>query len=225
MFNWLTVKPKRERDKKVALPPEIFRPFYLKKIDDNKTPREMSELAAFFAAASVLIDEGTMVSLPVRNEAASRMVLAEIAPHFNDVKIVYVDDEADVVNMRLIKPESAALFHNGRSGISGIMRDFFRTGDISLWTSERRRKIGSFTVDNSKLAPYDVPDTQSLKQYITSAYFNAEEDLSLTPTGWTFEDGLRDSIALRFFAAFVPQITLVVDLDEGRVIGVDLSKE
>lgn len=44
------------------------------------------------------------------------------------------------------------------------------------------------------------------------------------PRGWQFDDNLKESAALRFFAGLAPFLALTVDADTGRVLALYLSR-
>src|SRR5690554_2457373 len=119
----------------------LHKQFNLKKVTFGQSPSSISDLAVFFLAGSVILDERMLVALYAKSEMAQRMILENIAPHFEDVKVVYVEDEIEIINMQYVKSESVALFNNNNSKLMVIFKDLYRTNDMSVWKPKMKREI------------------------------------------------------------------------------------
>jgi hypothetical protein len=218
MFDWLSTYVPENKENKF-----VQRPFYLKRIHVNE-PSSMNELAVFFIAGSVILTDNMMVSLSVKKPHARELILNDVATHFKEVKLVYFDDQVEVINMQYIKQESKAIFYNNKSMFMEIVRDLFRTKDMNNWITPARRALSRYTINADKIETLDIPNTQDVKRYITAEYIDQEQPLAFTPTGWKVEEDLKHSIFIRYMAAFVPKINLFMDMDKNEVISLELTK-
>lgn len=198
--------------------------FHLKKIPSDQSPTEMNDLALFFLAASVMLEESMMVPLYARSEMAQKMIFEHIAPHFHDVKVVYVEEEIEVIQMQFVKAESVALFNNSSSGLITVLKDLYRTTDMGVWRAGKKRSIAYYAVQKERFDHQTCWVSPDLQRFITEAYLERNETLTLIPTGWQFTEDLKQSYFLHFITSFVPVVALLVDEDSNEVISLELSK-
>ncbi|TLS50790.1 hypothetical protein FE782_19030 [Paenibacillus antri] len=198
--------------------------FSLKKITFDQTPSDISDLALFFLAGTVILDERMLVALYARSEMAQKMIIEHIAPHFKDVKVVYVENEIEVIQMQFLKSESADLFNKSTSELMTIIKDLYRTTDMSVWKAGEKRELGFYAVDKEQLDNQSLFIFPELQSFITEAYLESNESLILIPTGWSFHDDLRHSIFLNFITLIIPAVTLLVDENTSEVVALKLSR-
>lgn len=201
------------------------RPFYLRKFNFEQPPSSINEIALFFLAGSVILDESMMLSLYAKSDSVQKTIMNDIAPHFEDVKIVYVENEIEIINMQQIKCKSVLLFNKSDSEVIEIIKDLYRTNDMSVWKPEGIRETSHYAVNKEKLDKRNCSVFVELQRFITEAYMDIGEPLVLFPTGWNLEDGLIKSPFLVFMASFVPIITLLVDDSNNQVVAVKLSSK
>ncbi|BCG59159.1 hypothetical protein [Paenibacillus sp. URB8-2] len=199
--------------------------FRMEKVDMMTIPTSATVLAQLFLSPSVWLNDNIMHEIWGQNEEIRRLIMDEVAPHFLDVKLCVKEGEIETIYMRHVRPESKALLDSVQTGILPVMEDLYRHRDTSLWHHKGRRKLLYYTVKNEAISSSKLPDTQGLEKVLQKAYFDRNEDYRLLPLGWTFDDSLRESAALRFFAGFVPVLTLVVDSETNQVITLGLSRE
>jgi hypothetical protein len=201
----------------------IQRKFHLKKMSFVDSPSFIDALAIYFIACSVLIDENMMNTLYIRDENTRNLLLNSVAPHFREVKKVYVENKHEVVNMQYVRKESVELFHSNTSHIKQLVHDIYRTKDMSIWQHEGKRDLDYYSVNLSELAPLAIPHTNEIVRYLTIEYLDQDEAFRFIPTGWEFEQSLKNSVALRFFSTFASIITLIVDKTMNQVIMVEIT--
>ncbi len=198
--------------------------FHLKKMTFDHAPTDISDLALFFMAGCILLDERTLVALNARSDLAQKMILDQIAPHFIDVKVVYVEDEIEVIQMQYPKSDSVHLFNNSDSRLKTVIKDLYRTTDTGVCVSGTKRKIHHYAVKKAQLAKQPFFAFPELERFITEAYVMGDESLVLLPTGWKLDEEVRHSAFLGFIASFIPAITLLVDENTSDVVALKLSK-
>ncbi|MNI35783.1 hypothetical protein D3C73_898180 [compost metagenome] len=218
MFDWIEETIPTNRSTKQIL----GRRFNLKKVS-LESPASMSELARLLSAGSALLADNMMNVYTAKDETVRYLIMNDIAPHFEDVKIVYVEDEIDVVNMQYLKEESKKMFDSTNNGIIQVIHDLFRTNDMSIWTDGKKRELTRYSVKLNELDKYVIENTNDIQDFFTKGYFDLGKEFSFIPTGWTLVDELKESKALRFFATCIPCITLVVDLSNKQVVMIQLS--
>lgn len=155
----------------------------------------MTELARLLSAGSMLLADNMMNVFSAKDETVRSLIMNDIAPHFEDVKIVYVEDEIDVVNMQYLKEESKKMFGTTNNGIIQVIQDLFRTNDMSIWTSGKKRELTQYSVKINELDMYDIPNTKDIKDFFIKGYFDLGEEFNFIPTGWTLEEKLKESKA------------------------------
>jgi hypothetical protein len=199
--------------------------FHMEKVTMDQFPSTMTALAQYFTAGSIWLTDNFSVGIPGHNEEVRRLIMEELASHFVDVKLCITEGEIETIYMQHVRPESKKLFADAKTSVLPVMEDLYRHHEISEWRHEGRKKLLYYTVNISALKPYDAADTQGLKTVLRKAYLDQGKEFVLMPLGWLFDDSLRDSIALRFFAGFVPSLTLVIDSDSNQVITLQMSRE
>lgn len=178
----------------------------------------MTEAAVFFVSYCMLVAEETLISLPVQSDQSKILIIEEISIHFEEVKMVYLEDKLKLINMRIVKEKSKNLFRNSSLVIKEIMFDLYRSPNNCNLKSTRPRSFDRFTVINNEIELLEIPNTSKLKKYIEEEYFKTGEVLNLGPTGWMFEDGLKQSQCLRFLSSFAPKISIQVDTESKEVL-------
>lgn len=90
MFHWLEeIEPKMNTEASH----DDHKQITIKKLELNTTLESISVLAQFFIAGSAMLSKNTVVQLPASNKKAYSTILNEIAPHFQNVKVVLKDNE------------------------------------------------------------------------------------------------------------------------------------
>jgi hypothetical protein len=161
MLNWIEeFKPINKGMEKIQ-----NRRFNLKKVSFG-SPSSMTELARFVSAGSFLLEDNMMNILSAKDETARNLIMNDIAPHFKDVKIVYVEDEVEVVNMQYLKEESKKLFDSTSNGVIQVLKDLFKTKDMSVWKSEKKRDLIQYAVKIKELDMHDIPNTKDIREFL-----------------------------------------------------------
>ncbi|NOU96369.1 hypothetical protein GC093_24595 [Paenibacillus sp. LMG 31456] len=185
----------------------------------------MTVLAQFLNASSVLLPGNTSVQLEIVNEELHKLILEELAPHYENVKAVIIDDYIKTLIMEQLKNDSVEIFRSmdQRGELSPLIKDFYRSSDRNLLGPHKMsRTCRYFIVLPDKLEPMKLTGTDSLRKWIHNGYIQRNERLALSPTGWVLHDELKNSVALRFFASFCPRVGLVVDADDMKIVGFDI---
>lgn len=196
-----------------------LKPYRIERIELASVDK-ISELAILFVAGCVWGSESTMVSLPTRNDCSRTKILEEVAPHFRDIKLVWQDNRIDKINMQHMKEESKQLFLNNDVEMIEIVRDLYRTVDVTNPMHSPRRPIQHYHIDEAAIETLQVNHTDSLKKYICREYMHENEELVFLPSGWVLSDALKESLFLRFIVGCVPTVHLLVDQDS-KVIAIE----
>ncbi|MED4956360.1 hypothetical protein ABEO75_11730 [Paenibacillus macerans] len=198
--------------------------FRMEKADLNRIPQTMTALGQFFTAASLWLGPDTMVILPAEDEEMRHLVADQVAAHFEKVRYLIRGDKVEEVNMQRLKKDTGELFNAADTGILPVLKDLYREPRPAERQGNRRSPL-YYTVETGRLQAYDASGTEDIKRFLQKAYFDRGESFVLQPLGWTFEEKLRESVALRFFAGFVPFITVAVDADTHQVLSLELSRD
>lgn len=197
--------------------------FRMEKLDSIKMPDRMTALGQYFAAAGIWLSEHVMIELPVQDDETKLLILDQVAPHFAHVQRILPDNDRESIRMQNLKPESIALFHRTITGAWPVVEDLYRHHGNKEQLREGRRTLLRYTIENSRLEPYEPEELDDFKKLLVSTYLKPGKEFNIIPLGWKFEPDLVDSIALRFFCGFVPAITLFVDEDTKKVVMLQLT--
>lgn len=198
--------------------------FQIKNLEANRALQPaaaMTALGQYFTAASIWLNDQICIELEVPDDETELLVLAQVAPHFTDVKSI-VEEKGKFLRMSHIRPESRVLFGQSDTGALPIVRDLYRYPRIDQWHQQKKRNPVHYSLDASRLEPYEAKDLADLQVLLA---IERGKEFNILPLGWTFDARLRESVALRFFAGIIPAVTLIVDADTNEVMMLQLSKE
>jgi len=125
MFDWLTESESTLTSANVQQAPGKF---HLEKIQVDPIGY-LNELALFFFAGSAILSVDMLVNLPIRNAFSRERILCDVAPHFEEVKLIYREDRPESVNMRMLRPQAKKLFAQCRSPFKALVLDLYRTSE------------------------------------------------------------------------------------------------
>lgn len=201
-------------------------PGFVGTLETEHEPAGITALGQYFAAASAWLPGNFVIALPVRDEEVREQVLEEVTPHFEHVRQYTTEAEGESVHIAQLKPASRQLFKDTCTSALPVMEDLYRHHDTSVWLRGAVRTVVYYPVNLEALAPYEAEGIEELQAVLRKLYFEPPgEGTAFTPLGWHFDDSLKHSIALRFFAGFVPHLTLGVDADSREVITLQLSNQ
>ncbi|CAM4449134.1 hypothetical protein [Paenibacillus typhae] len=187
-------------------------------------PAGMTALAQYFTAGSVLLHIDFNITVPVPDEEILQRVMREVAPHFEVVNQLVRGGRVESVHLNQLKPRTAELFHQTKTGVITVMKDLYRHDDSERWYSGHKRSLIHYTVNAAELEPYGDEEIKELQTLLHRAYFGGEAiDFGQMPLGWQFEDSLRHSAALRFIAGFAPNLSISVDKESNEVIILNIT--
>lgn len=192
----------------------------------DQEPEQMTALAQFFAAVSVWGNDNTMNIIPVDDGEVRKLVMDELSIHYQNVRLCIEEHRTQLVYLQQMKTKSAELFATANPKFMMVLEDLYREprSKDQMHLMGKKRSLLYYSVDPSSLTSFDVDGTASLKLLLNQTYLERGESFVLQPRGWVLDDGLSESLALRFFAGFVPALTLVVDADTDQVISLELSR-
>ncbi|MCE3200155.1 hypothetical protein [Paenibacillus sonchi] len=197
--------------------------FHMERLELESPPVGMTAAAQYFIAQQAWLSDDFQQMIPADNANIRELILAEVAPHFTDVKQVIREGNIETIYLQELKPESRQLFVDTHTGILPVLEDLYRHHDIRDSFSGVKRKIVNYVVDPAALEPYETPGTETL-QALLNAYLELPDgEYALMPLGWKFDDHLQNSSALRFFAGWAPHLMLGVDADTDEVIILHMS--
>jgi hypothetical protein len=217
MFDWLVEieKPHTTDDR---LEDGVLK---IKRMESQSDPHIMSEVCQLFTSYSVIIGSDAMSQLPTPNEVAKNIIVNEIAPHYTDVKEIYINGVLRTINVRGLKPRSKRIIQDKLiEGIYPVVPDLYRSDNPNIATGKRDLKY--FSICYEALSPLNTIETEKLRYFFQNTFFADSGSLFLAPIGWVIEDKLRESLTLRTFSVFARSIILVVDSTNYCVIGLDI---
>ncbi|WP_245613755.1 hypothetical protein [Alkalihalobacterium bogoriense] len=219
MYAWLTIIKEPENEMNVENGELEIVP-----IDSTGVLTEMSEVCLFFASYDVLLKTDALATFPVPNERALKMTMEEIVPHYSDVKQIFIDGKLTEINVRCLKDASKKMVQDKLSvGTYPVIADLYRSTDRATFHSSR--KLNYFEVNQAKIEPLNLKETEKLQEFITHSFFAKYGLLSLQPKGWFLEDKLKEAETIRLFSSFAERMVLVVDDKDGSIVGLDVYGE
>lgn len=216
MLEWL-----EEVEEPHNIEEDVSGELHIRRLESTPAPHEMNEVCQLFAAASVITGIDVMSQFPTPNEVAKSLILTEIAPYYSDVKEIYYDGVLRRINVRGIKPSASKFIQDKLvQGIYPVVTDLYRSENFNHATGPREVKY--YQVRKEAIHPLHTPETEKVGYFFRHTFFAETGSVFLSPTGWTLEDGLRESITIRTFYTFAQSLILVVDAQDNSVIGLDV---
>ncbi|WP_127530656.1 hypothetical protein [Paenibacillus kobensis] len=169
----------------------------------------LTEIGQFMIAP---VDDNTQIQIPVKNKNAYDVILQDLAPHFDKVQAVYVQESIEQVILSQLKAGSQKRLEDlvRKQTVSPLVRDLYRSG-ISK-SDHFPMKLQWFQLINAEMDGYGNIVASDLIWFIENTFL-ANGTLAILPTGWKLNDDLKNSIALRFFARHFDNVCIGVSLD------------
>ncbi|WP_037283807.1 hypothetical protein [Saccharibacillus sacchari] len=192
--------------------------------------KQMSLIGQFFSVNQAWWNASMQSSIVYRSEESRNIIMKEIAPHFEKVMAGAEAGESQEhitqwnLSLKQFRPESLELFEQTPTAALSLLKDIYRHRNFDDSYMEKGRSQPSirFRIDPAQLEPCPVSlltDLTPLKEFLRMTFFDKREppEYAVTPLGWTLDDDLKHSPALRFFASFVPTLELYVDAASNQV--------
>lgn len=191
---------------------------------------QMSLIGQFFTVNSAWLGDDIQLSATCRLEQSRKIMMEEVAPHFT--KVMEGEEEEGPrdegirwnLSFKQLKPESAELFEQTSTAVMPLIEDLYRHRNFedSYMRKGREQPPIRFRVDPAQLEPCStslLTELAPLKEFLLITFFDKRDppEYALMPLGWTLDDDLKHSLALRFFASFVPTLELYVDAQTRQV--------
>ncbi|XEC96548.1 hypothetical protein AB6A23_08410 [Paenibacillus tarimensis] len=220
MFDWVEEIVPQNGIHELKVPESI----QIEEITTNQRD-SMSYLGQFFAAPSALMAENNMVQLRVSNEYTKSVLLSEVMPHFRNTKAVYQNGKVITFIMQYLKENSATIFNRYTQNglLFPILPDLYRNTKTNFGPEISGRTLRHFAVKTNEIEKINLPYTDDFRRFIIQTFFEPGEGLTLCPTGWEFDDDIRESITVGFFATFASSIRLMVDSSTHIIIAIDIN--
>ncbi|UOQ91471.1 hypothetical protein MUO14_12835 [Halobacillus shinanisalinarum] len=220
MFQWLTEVDKpivnRNKDRHSDLKIETLK--------EKNNKNEISDIFLFVASPDTIFNINFLTMLRTPTSFSLSVILNEIAPHYEKVQMIKMNDIVTKINLKFLKSHSQKLLKEAlfKETKDSIINDIYRTDKLYIPTHETKLKY--FKVKCKYIQPVSHTDFERVMDFIDSSFLSSGESFSLRPSGWVLEDGLRNSIAIRTFSSFSKEIILVVDSIDNTVIAMDIYK-
>ncbi|MDB5052351.1 MAG: hypothetical protein JWM44_401 [Bacilli bacterium] len=216
MFDWLY-----EIEKPIIRLNDESGELRIKKINSEISLNQMSEVCQLFASFSVIIGSDALTELPTTNDDALNTIMNEIVPHYLDVKEIYIGGILRKINVRRLKRNSSKMIEELLSdGIYPVIPDLYRSNSPNLATEPRKLKY--FSVRQELISQPHIMETEKIKNFFNNSFFAETGSVFITPTGWSLEENLKESITIRTFCTFANKIILVIDTKDRSVVGLDI---
>lgn len=196
----------------------------LEKVKMTSTPSKITAFAQFHTLPGIRRGGHFACCFDIRDEWELNVIQTQLAPHFEKVLLAYREGRPEHITLQNMKPESRIMSAETRTAAWEIVEDMVRPEDQRLREHKGAGKeLAYYPVDTAKLVPYEAPGNELLQTFIGRALAAPGETMLLPVSGWVLCEDLKEAVALRFFAGFIPCLTLLVDSASNLVLGVELS--
>jgi hypothetical protein len=193
----------------------------IQRVHSNTSLSKLSPVCQMFASVNVIFKLDFLSSFPAPNDLALNIILNEIAPHYSEVRKIFIDEKLVEINVRYLKAESEQMLNDSLSyGINPIVSDLYRNMEYNI--SAYPRELKYYIVIKEKIKQKVLNGTEELKEFLRCSFFAKNGLLSLIPSGWFLDDTLKESVTLQSISTFAKQIILVVNENDNRVIAIDI---
>ena len=220
MFQWLT-----EIDKPVVnKSKELHSDLNIERLSENKDTYEISDVFLFFASPNIIFNIDFLTALPTPTKFSLNVILNEMAPHYNKVQVIKKKDNITTINLKFLKKHSQRLLNKAllEGVLGGIINDIYRTNELHI--SMHRLNLKYYKVNGKYIQTVKLEGFDRVMEFLESSFLTSGGPFTLSPSGWTLEEELKNSIAIRAFSSFSKEIILVVDSADNTVVAVYIYK-
>lgn len=189
------------------------------KLPVDPVDHELTTLGLFFTAPYVLNYSNILISLPIKKKTDYRIVVSEIAPHFEDVlKISY--PSITYINIEKIRQESRETFI--KSLYNNELTDFL----IDIYGSDCQEKIITnfpqydsqvYNVNLSLISKTYNREVELAWKFIKSTYLSTQNFFNISPKEWIFNDDFREHVSVQSLAAVCESMWITVNTNLNKI--------
>lgn len=181
----------------------------------------LSTLSQYFLAPFIFVSTNGILEIPIFHKEIEERILQELAPHFNKVTKIKIDNETQI-KLQDIKDHSKLLFKkkvdNGK--LNAIVSNIYSQGSIG---GEGNFTIKMYKVNLHLVQKLNDYDILSIWDFFKHSIVRAYGGFVILPMGWSFDDTFKERIAIQCFANVCNSMTVVVNENNNMISSVILS--
>ncbi|GGF82871.1 hypothetical protein GCM10010912_29960 [Paenibacillus albidus] len=193
--------------------------------DLDLNPLIMTKIPRFFIAP-VIYGITDMLYLPIDVEETYRLVIQEIAPHFEEIKEISNETFRNL-SLKKLKPKSKEIFAETKTetNIDLVIKELYgqKTEKIEEIQKTEKNNIKFYEVNLQKINTVNDNDFELLWNFIKSAYVNRQGEFYITPVNWIFNEEIRNYLFVRMLSNVCNSLRISVNDDSGTITSLILD--
>ncbi|WP_248925365.1 hypothetical protein [Paenibacillus hamazuiensis] len=186
----------------------------INKVSSTEAVNDISYIAQYYCFSALAAGKHAFIQIPVHSNENCDIIMKQIAPHFNDIRIITYAKKVTEINLMSIKESTAAIVsksiaeHNFNQIAYEMFGDKFSDDDAP----PKPRTLNWFSVHLDQITKLDMDINQeSLARFPQQSHLVKGDSFGVYVNEWIFEDAIKDKLAIRFLASFCKSLQFAVD--------------
>lgn len=176
--------------------------------DIDDVNKSFSVLTEFFISCTAKI-QNSMYSIFFNEDTIPEVLLKDVIPHFNSVKLVLYNNVPK--ELMLSQPKNSSVKYIKNHSKNPIIESIYNI-NISIDDDYEWSKKKVYKIKTKKIKKYENNDFDKILPYLNPPYDMSHIILSVSD--WTLNDELKNSLAIRYFTYKYREVYLWVDKEQ-----------
>ncbi|MGG1616689.1 hypothetical protein ACIFQM_24325 [Paenibacillus sp. NRS-1782] len=184
----------------------------INRIAFTESINDISFVAQYYCLSALSMGKNAFLQIPIHSNECYEVVMSQIVPHFNDVRIITYSKIVTEVNLMSIKESTVNIINSIDNDINPVAYDMFgdhfNDNNLPIEISN----LNWFTVDLEKINRLDA-DTKlaNFAIFLQKTHLVNGDSFAVHVNDWAFNETLKDRLALRFLGTLCQKIQFAVD--------------
>ncbi|SDZ66378.1 hypothetical protein SAMN05421736_12726 [Evansella caseinilytica] len=178
-------------------------------------------ISDFFVMLNCL-GERTVSQLPAPDDKVYHRIMEEIAPYFERILIIKINNQIIEVSLQHVKKEALTILNN--KAVHPVLDEFFHgeadKSGYNLFGQVPNRSV--YKVLPHFIDPLEDPEVQQLFDFLKEMC-SVTKDFGFILKPWLLSDELKQLQAIRFAAHYCQDVYLWVDNDTERIFEIQFK--
>ncbi|SDZ66371.1 hypothetical protein SAMN05421736_12725 [Evansella caseinilytica] len=178
-------------------------------------------ISDFFVMLNSFGEPG-VTPLPAPDEKVYHRIMEEIAPYFERILIIKINNKIIEVSLQHVKKEALTILNN--KAVHPVLNEFFHgeadKSGYNLFGQVPNRSV--YKVLPHFIDPLEDPEVQQLFDFLKEM-FSLKKYIVFPPKYWSLSDELKQLQAIRFAAHYCQDVYLWVDNDTERIFEIQFK--
>ncbi|MNW28062.1 hypothetical protein D3C74_48730 [compost metagenome] len=186
----------------------------INRISLTESINEISFVAQYYCLSALTMGKNAFLQIPIHSNECYDVVMRQIVPHFNDVRIITYSKIVTEVNLMSIKESTVNIINRLviDNDINPVVYEMFGDHFNDNNLPKEISNLSWFTVDLEKINRLDA-DTKltNFAIFLQKTHLVNGYSFAVHVSEWVFNETLKDRLALRFLCTLCKEIQFAVD--------------